>query len=77
MRIKTEICPSIAPDHNGIYISLSSLCESPRGPGNWKFKNISLQDEESVEWARDCGRQTGARNPNLNVAFTNACATVV
>ena len=30
---KTEIYPSIAPDHNAIYISLSCVNETPRGPG--------------------------------------------
>ena len=28
---KTEIYPSIAPDHNAIYISLFWSCETPRG----------------------------------------------
>ena len=30
---KTEIYPSIAPDHNAIYISLSWVNETPRRPG--------------------------------------------
>ena len=30
---KTEIYPSIAPDHKAIYTSLSWSCETPRGPG--------------------------------------------
>ena len=45
---KTEIYPSIAPDHNAIYISLSGSCESPRGLGLWKFNNTLLKDEEYV-----------------------------
>ena len=36
-----------------ISISLSWSCESPRGPGVWKFNDILFQDEESVEWVRD------------------------
>ena len=46
---KTEIYPSIAPDHNAIYISLSGSCESPRGPELWKFNNTLLKDEAYVE----------------------------
>jgi len=49
---KTEIYPSIAPDHNAIYISLFWSCETPRGPGLWKFNNTLLKDEEYVEWVR-------------------------
>ena len=37
---KTEIYPSIAPDHNANNISLFGSCESPRGPGLWKFNNL-------------------------------------
>ena len=36
---KTEIYSSIAPDHNVIHVSLYGSCESPRGPGLWKFNN--------------------------------------
>ena len=43
---KTEIYPSIAPDHNAIYISLSWVNETPRGPGFWKFNNTLLKDEK-------------------------------
>ena len=50
---KTEIYPSIAPDHNAIYISLSGSSESPRGPGLWKFNNTLLKDEEYVERVRE------------------------
>ena len=49
---KTEIYPSIAPDHKAIYTSLSWSCETPRGPGLWKFNNTLLKDEEYVEWVR-------------------------
>ena len=34
---KSEIYPSIAPDHKAIYISLSLSSETPRGRGLWKF----------------------------------------
>lgn len=44
----TEIFPAIAPDHNAIYISLSIKCETPRGPGLWKFNNTLLNDERYV-----------------------------
>ena len=44
----TEIYPSIAPDHNAIYISLSWVNETPRGPGFWKFNNTLLKDENYV-----------------------------
>jgi len=50
---KTEIYPSIALDHNTIYISLSGSCESPRGPGLWKFNNTLLKDEEYDERVRE------------------------
>ena len=36
---KSEIYPSIAPDHRPIYISLSWTNEKSRGPGLWKFNN--------------------------------------
>ena len=38
----SEIYPSIAPDHDAIYISLSWSCKPPRGPGLWKFNNTLL-----------------------------------
>ena len=50
---KTEIYPSIVPDHNAIYISLSGSCEIPRGPGLWKFSNTLLKDKEYVERVRE------------------------
>ena len=43
---KSEIYPSIAPDHKAIYISLSWSNPTPRGPGLWKFNNSLLNDEE-------------------------------
>jgi len=44
----TEIYPSIAPDLNSIYISLFWSCETPRGPGLWKFNNTLLKDEDGL-----------------------------
>ena len=50
---KTEIYPSIAPDHNAIFISLSCVNETPRGPGFWKFNNTLLKDESYVSIVRE------------------------
>jgi len=50
---KTEIYPSIAPDHAAIYISLSWEGKTPRGPGLWKFNNTLLKDEQYVAMIRD------------------------
>ena len=50
---KTEIYPSIAPDHAAIYISLSWEGKTPRGPGLWKFNNTLLKDEYYVAMIRD------------------------
>ena len=50
---KTEIYPSIAPDHNAIYISLFwYVNKTPRGPGFWKFNNTLLKDEKyaAIVW---------------------------
>ena len=45
---KSEIYPSIAPDHRAIYISLSWTNENSRGPGLWKINNTLLKDEHYV-----------------------------
>ena len=66
---KTEIYPSIAPDHNAIYISLSGSSESPRGPGLWKFNNTLLKDEEYVE----CVCETYLNTVNYYRQVTNNC----
>ena len=50
---KTEIYPSIAPDHNAIYVSLSWVNEAPRGPGFWKFNNTLLKDEKYAVIVRE------------------------
>ena len=43
---KSDIYPSVAPDHQAIYMSLSWRNETPRGPGLWKFNNTLLDDEQ-------------------------------
>jgi len=50
---KTEIYPSIAPDHNAIYISSSWVNETPRGLGFWKFNNTLLKDEKYPDVVRE------------------------
>ena len=50
---KTEIYPSVAPDHKAIYISLSCVNKTPRGPGFWKFNNTLLKDESYVSIVRE------------------------
>ena len=35
---KAEIRPSIAPDHNAIFLSFEIQGEFKRGPGSWKTK---------------------------------------
>ena len=39
---KSDIYPSVAPDHQAIYMSLLWRNETPRGPGLWKFNNTLL-----------------------------------
>ena len=48
---KTEIYPSIEPD--AIYISLSWVNETPRGPGFWKFNNTLLKDDKYAVIVRE------------------------
>ena len=55
---KIGIYPSIAPDHQAIYILLSWRCETPRGPGLWKFNNTLLQDEQYVAKVRETYAKT-------------------
>ena len=50
---KSEIYPSIAPDRNAIYISLSWASPTPRGTSLWKFNNTLLSDEQYVALIRD------------------------
>ena len=45
---KSEIHPSIAPDHFAIYLLLPWTSKTPRGPGLWKFNNTLLGDVDYV-----------------------------
>ena len=45
---KSEIHPSIAPDHFAIYSLLSWTSETSRGPGLWKFNNTLLGNADYV-----------------------------
>ena len=65
---KSEIYPSIAPDHRAIYISLSWTTEKSRGPGLWKFNNTLLKDEHYVSKIRETYSRTRAFYPNLTDA---------
>ena len=49
----TEIYPSIAPDHNAIYISLTLSNKCPRGQGFWKFNNALLDNAQYVNMVRN------------------------
>ena len=62
---KSEIYPSIAPDHRAIYISLSWTTEKSRGPGLWKFNNTLLKDEHYVSKIRETYSRTRASYSNL------------
>ena len=55
---KSEIYPSIAPDHKAIYMSLSLSSETPRGRGLWKFNNSFLNNEHYVNKIRTTYFQT-------------------
>ena len=45
-----KIIPNIYSDHSAVALSVSfSECESPRGPGFWKFNNSLLSDTKYVE----------------------------
>ena len=55
---KSEIYPSIAPDHKVIYIALSLSNETPRGRGLWKFNNSLLNNEHYVNKIREIYFQT-------------------
>ena len=55
---KSEIYPSIAPDHKTIYILFSLSNETPRGRGLWKFNNSLLNNEHYVNKIREIYFQT-------------------
>ena len=65
---KSEIYPSIGPDHRAIYISLSWTTEKSRGPGLWKFNNTLLKDEHYVSKIRETYSRTRAFYSNLTDA---------
>jgi len=46
---KSDIQPSIAPDHCAVYIILSVPEINPRGPGFWKLNNSLLAGDEYLE----------------------------
>ena len=50
---KSDIQPSIAPDHCAVYIVLSIPEMNSRGPGFWKFNNSLLADDEYLEMVRE------------------------
>jgi len=50
---KSDILPSIAPDHSTILLVLSCPEPTPRGPGFWKFNNALLQNTEYKEMVRE------------------------
>ena len=52
--VKTETRSSIAPDHKAIFLSLKIDNAFRRGPGNWKFNNCLLEDEEYLELIKGC-----------------------
>ena len=65
---KSEIYPSIAPDHRAIYISLSWTNGKSRGPGLWKFNNTLLNDEHYVTKIRETYSRTRAFYSDLEGA---------
>ena len=50
---KSDIYPSVAKDHQAIYIALSWKNKTPRGPGFWKFNNTLLDDEQYLAKIRN------------------------
>ena len=50
---KSDIQPSIAPDHCAVYIILSIPEINSRGPGFWKFNNSLLADDKYLEMVRE------------------------
>ena len=45
-RIETQT--SIALDHNAVFLSIEIDHVPARGPGNWKFNNTLLKDNEYI-----------------------------
>ena len=61
----SEIYPSIAPNHNAIYISLSWSSETPRGPSLWKFNDTLLNNEKYIAMLRNTYTETRTYYSNL------------
>ena len=59
---KSDIYPSVAPDHQAIYMSLLWRNETPRGPGLWKFNSTLLDDDQYLANIRE----TTGRPHNLS-----------
>ena len=68
---KSEIYPSIAPDHRAIYISLSWTNGKSRGPGLWKLNNTLLKDEHYV--SKIDIRETYSRTRAFYYDLEDAC----
>jgi len=45
---RCEIRPSVALDHEAIFLGIELKSEVIRGPGTWKFNNSLLEDENYV-----------------------------
>jgi len=45
---RIETCPSIAPDHKAVFRSIEMDQAPLCGPGNWKFNNMLLKDNEYI-----------------------------
>lgn len=45
---RIETLPSIAPDHKAVFLSIEIDQAPARGPGNWKFNNTLLKDNEYI-----------------------------
>ena len=50
---KSDIYPSVAPDHQAIDMSLLWRNETPRGPGLWKLNNTLLDDYQYLANIRE------------------------
>ena len=55
---KSTIFTSIAPDHKAIFLSLSWLNVTSRGPGLWKFNITLLNDDHYVTKIRETYSET-------------------
>ena len=67
---KSDIYPSVAPDHQAIYMSLLWRIETPRGRGLWKFNNTLLDDDQYLANIREtyvsaCGMHSAVKDKRL------------